>query len=97
MTLGSGCPCDRRGTEDSGAKWGHLGKVDVLLLLGFSGILQDEVQLLTWLQDDVNLPNFCSGLLHSPSIFLCLLVLFTYEMEITPLPCALEFLEELVE
>lgn len=63
MTLGSGCPCDRRGTEDSGAKWGHLGKVDVLLLLGFSGILQDEVQLLTWLQDDVNLPNFSSWLL----------------------------------
>lgn len=41
-------------------KWGHLGQVDFLLLLGFSGILQDEVQLLTWLQVDVNLPSFSS-------------------------------------
>lgn len=40
----------------------------------------------------------CSGLLHNPSIFLCLLgFFFTSEMEITALPCALHFLQELVE
>lgn len=29
--------------------------MDVLLLLGFSGVLEDEVQLLTWLQVGVNM------------------------------------------
>lgn len=36
-------------------KQGHLSGVDVLLLLGFSGVLEDEVQLLTWLQVGVNM------------------------------------------
>lgn len=36
-------------------KWGRLGGVDLLLLLCFSGIPEDEVQLLTWLQVGVNM------------------------------------------
>lgn len=56
-TWGSDCPHAKRGPEDSrdGVKWGHLSGVDWLLLLGFSGILEDEVQLLTWLQVGVNM------------------------------------------
>lgn len=56
-TSGSGCPCAQRETEDSrdGAKRGHLRGVDLLLLLGFSGMLEAEVQLLTWLQVGVNM------------------------------------------
>ena len=55
-TLGLGCPCAEGGPKDSrgGVKRGHLRGVDLLLLLGFSGIPEDEVQLLTWLQVGVN-------------------------------------------
>lgn len=55
--LGSGCPCAERGSDSSrdGAERGHLRLLNLLLLLGFSGILEDEVQLLTWLQVTVNM------------------------------------------
>lgn len=66
----SGCPYAKRGPEDSrdGEKWGISRGVELLILLGFSGILEDEVQLFTWLQVGVNMlqllflttPDFCT-------------------------------------
>lgn len=102
-TTRSGCPCAERGPEDSsdGAKRGHLRGVDLLLLLGFSGIPEDEVQLLTWLQVGVNMLQLlllaALDFYTVQVFFRAFWVFFTYRMEITPLPCVLELLGGLVE